>query len=262
MDLQLTGRRALVLASSRGLGLGVATALVAEGAHVLLTGRDADRLAAAAADLTARGPGRADWTACDLGAEGAVETLVAAVADKLGGIDILVNNSGGPAPGPVHASQPESWRKGFESMIAPIVALTHALVPQMRAQGWGRVLTLASSGVAQPIPNLGISNSLRAALQGWSKTLATEVAADGVTANLLLPGRIHTDRVDELDAAAAARTGKTPAEVATASRATIPAGRYGRVEEFAAVAAFLCSGPASYVTGTSVRCDGGMIRGV
>ncbi|MEI4485768.1 SDR family oxidoreductase [Frigidibacter sp. MR17.14] len=262
MDLGLTGKRALVLASSRGLGLGVATKLVEEGAHVLLTGRDAARLAAAAADLTARGPGRADYALVDLAAPEAVAALAAEAEAKLGGVDILVNNSGGPAPGPVSASTPEAWRSGFGAMVEPIVALTNLLLPGMRARGWGRVLTLASSGVEQPIPNLGLSNGLRSALAGWSKTLAAEVAADGVTVNMLLPGRIHTDRVDELDAAAAKRAGKTPEEIATASRATIPAGRYGRVEEFAAVAAFLCGVPASYVTGSKLRCDGGMIRGL
>ncbi|MDH2328948.1 SDR family oxidoreductase [Cereibacter sp. SYSU M97828] len=262
MDLQLRNRRALVLASSRGLGLGVASALVAEGAHVLLTGRDAARLQSAAEALSSSGPGRADWVTCDLSKKGAVDTLVGAVADKMGGIDILVNNSGGPAPGPVAASQPDQWQAGFGMMVEPLVALTHALLPQMRAQKWGRILTLGSSGVEQPIPNLGISNSLRGALAGWSKTLAAEVAGEGVTANMLIPGRIHTDRVDELDAAAGARSGLTQAEVAAASRATIPAGRYGRIEEFAAVAAFLVSGAASYVTGSIVRCDGGMIRGI
>ena len=262
MDLQLTDRRALVLASSRGLGLGVATALVAEGAHVLLTGRDEARLATEAAGLTARGPGRADWVACDLTDDDAVATLVAAIDQKLGEIDILVNNSGGPAPGPVTSSQSTSWQSGFDVMVKPLIILTHTVLPRMRAQRWGRILTLGSSGIEQPIPNLGISNSLRSALAGWSKTLATEVAADGITANLLLPGRIHTDRVDELDAAAATRSGRTAAEIAAASRATIPLGRYGRVAEFAAVATFLVSGPASYVTGSISRCDGGMIRGL
>ncbi|WP_138466646.1 SDR family oxidoreductase [Poseidonocella sp. HB161398] len=256
MDLGLDGKRALVLSSSRGLGLGVARALAAEGAKVLLTGRDAAALEAAAAEIGA------DWVAADLADPDFARKLAAAAAERLGGVDILVNNTGGPKPGTSAEMSADAMIDAARMMVAPVIALTTALLPAMRAAGWGRVLTLASSGVEQPIPNLALSNTLRAALAGWSKTLATEVAADGVTCNLLLPGRIHTDRVDQLDAAAAVRQGKEIDAVRAASRATIPAGRYGRVEEFAAVAAFLCSAPASYVTGSMLRCDGGMIRGL
>lgn len=262
MDLELNGKRALVLASSRGLGLGIASALVAEGATVLLTGRDAGRLEEAARSLTEQGPGRADWVSCDMAAADAVEQLVKAVSERLGGIDILVNNTGGPKPGPVTQTAGADWQSAFTVMVERVISLTNALLPQMREQKWGRILTLTSSGVEQPIPNLGMSNTLRSALLGWSKTLASEIAADGITSNVLIPGRIHTDRVDELDAAAAARASKSVDEIAAASRATIPVGRYGKVEEFAAVAAFLVSGPASYVTGAKIRCDGGMIRSI
>ncbi|EPX81869.1 SDR family oxidoreductase [Salipiger mucosus] len=262
MDLGLNGKRALVLASSRGLGLGIAEALVAEGAHVLLTGRDATRLEEAAARLTEGGPGRADFAVADLAAPDAVAQLQAAATDKLGGVDILVNNTGGPPPGPITETSSEAWVSSFSTMVERVIGITNALLPAMRAQGWGRVLTLTSSGVEQPIPNLGMSNTLRAALLGWSKTTASEVAGDGVTCNVLLPGRIHTARVDDLDAAAAKRQGKSAEEVAAASRASIPTGRYGKVEEFASVAAFLVSEKASYVTGAKVRCDGGMIRSI
>jgi 3-oxoacyl-[acyl-carrier protein] reductase len=145
-------------------------------------------------------------------------------------------------------------------MAAHLFHLTGLLLPGMRARGWGRVLTIASSGVEQPIPNLALSNGIRASVLGWSKTLAGEVAADGVTVNVVLPGRIHTDRVDQLDAVAAQRQGKSLVEVARASTATIPAGRYGRPEEFADTVAFLASGRASYITGAKIRVDGGMIR--
>jgi len=147
-------------------------------------------------------------------------------------------------------------------MVLSVVSLTARLLPQMRAQGWGRIVTIGSSGVIQPIPNLGLSNALRSALVGWSKSLSLDVAADGVTVNMLLPGRIHTERVDELDIAAATRTGQSLEDTRAASRATIPAGRYGDVAEFAAVAAFLASAPASYVTGSLIRCDGGAIKSV
>jgi 3-oxoacyl-[acyl-carrier protein] reductase len=152
--------------------------------------------------------------------------------------------------------------KQFDMMVRRVIEITARFLPAMKAQGWGRVLTVASSGVIQPIPNLGLSNALRAALVGWSKSMANENAGDGVTFNMILPGRIDTERVEELDAANAKRTGKSVEEVRKAALATIPAGRYGTVEEFASVAAFLVSAPASYVTGGLIRCDGGAIKSV
>lgn len=262
MDLGLEGKRALVLASSRGLGLGIAEALAAEGCHVLLTARTEARLSAAAAAITARGAGRAEHVRADLADPAVVDVLADAVDRRLGGVDVLVNNTGGPPPGRMADAEPDMLARHFETMVLRVVALTARLLPGMRERRWGRVVTVASSGVIQPIPNLGLSNALRSALVGWSKSLANDVAADGVTVNMLLPGRIHTDRVDELDAAAAERTGASLEETRAASRATIPAGRYGTVEEFSAVAAFLASEGASYVTGSLVRCDGGAIRSV
>lgn len=262
MDLGLKGKTALVLASSKGLGLGIAEALAAEGAHVLLTGRDTVALAAAAEAISARGAGKAEWVASDLADPGFVEALAAAAEARLGRVDVLVNNTGGPAPGPTTAMDEATLAAQAQAMVFRVIALTNRLLPPMLAAGWGRVLTCASSGVVQPIPNLALSNTLRAALVGWNKTLSAEVAAQGVTCNVLIPGRIHTDRVDQLDSAAAKRTGKTVEEVRAASRATIPAGRYGKVAEFGAVAAFLCGEPAGYVTGSVVRCDGGAIKSI
>lgn len=261
MDLGLTNKTALVLGSSRGLGRGVAGALAAEGATVLVCGRTEERTRAAVEEITAAG-GRALPVTVDLADAGAAERLRDAVRALGLSIDILVLNSGGPPPGPLLDVAVSTWNAQFEQMAQRLFEIAAVFVPDMRRRGWGRVLTIASSGVVQPIPNLGISNALRAALVGWSKTLAAEVAADGVTVNTILPGRIHTERVDELDAAAAKRTGKTATEVAAQSCSTIPVGRYGRTEEFAAVAAFLAGEPASYVTGSVVRVDGGMIRSV
>ncbi|PJE32289.1 3-oxoacyl-[acyl-carrier-protein] reductase FabG [Pseudooceanicola marinus] len=262
MDLGLKNRHALVLASSRGLGLGVAEALAAEGGRVMLTGRDETALAEAAATINARGAGQADWLTVDLSAPDFATCLAAEVQERFGGVDILVNNTGGPKPGPAREITAADLLTQAQAMVASVIELTGLLLPGMCAQGWGRVLTIASSGVEQPIPNLSLSNTLRGALVGWNKTLATEVAGEGVTCNMLLPGRIHTARVDQLDGAAAERQGKPVEEVRAASRASIPAGRYGTVEEFGAVGAFLCSDPASYVTGSMMRCDGGMIRSV
>lgn len=262
MDLGLKNKRAVVLASSGGLGLGIGTALCREGAHVLLSGRSGEKLAAAASELTEAGPGRADFEVIDLTDRSSAEALYAGAAAKLGGVDILVNNCGGPPPGGIEGQEMDAWRSQFDSMVVRLIEMTNLCLPGMRESGWGRVLTVASSGVIQPIPNLSISNTIRSALVGWNKSLSNEVAADGITLNILAPGRVATARTEALDANAAKRQGKTVEEVRTASHATIPARRYGTVEEFAAVAAFLVSEPASYVTGGIIRCDGGSIRSV
>src|SRR5215212_62445 len=260
MDLGLQGKRALVLSSSRGLGRGVAESLAAEGAEVLLTARSPDRLQAAVDAINAWGKGRAHAFAADLKDQTAAIYRVA--VDRLGGIDILVANTGGPPARMAVQVAPDEWTPQFEALVVPVLKLGGLVLPGMVERGWGRIITIASSGVQQPIPNLVISNALRASLAGWSKTLASEVAQDGVTVNLVLPGRIETDRVGELDAANAKAQGRTPEDVAAAARATIPAGRYGRVEEFAEVVCFLASERASYVTGSMIRVDGGMIRSV
>ena len=262
MDLGLDGKRALVLASSRGLGLGIAEALAAEGCEVMLCGRSAERLDTAVAAIDARGAGRAHGVVANLADPVSVEALVEAATKRLGGVDILVNNTGGPPPGRMVDTDIEVLKGQLDTMAVRVIELTQRLLPGMRERGWGRVITVASSGVVQPIPNLGLSNAIRSMLVGWSKSLSNDVASDGVTVNLIVPGRIHTERVDELDAAAAERTGQELDAVRAASRASIPAGRYGTVEEFAAVACLLASRQASYVTGSVVRCDGGAIRSV
>ena len=221
MDLGIKGKRALVLASSQGLGLGIATKLCEEGANVLICGRVEEKLAGVAADLNEKCSGTADFVVVDLSDTDAAGRLYAAAKEKLGSVDILVNKA-----------------------------------------GWGRVLTVASSGVVQPIFNLAMSNTIRSSLVGWSKSLSNEVAGAGITVNMLLPGRIATARLQQLDQANADKLGKPAEEVSAAAQATIPAGRYGTVEEFGNVGAFLCSEPASYMTGGLVRCDGGAIKGV
>jgi 3-oxoacyl-[acyl-carrier protein] reductase len=192
----------------------------------------------------------------DMGQRAAVATL----ASTLGPVDILVNNGGGPPTGGAAAHTPDVWLAQFEAMAAHLFLLTQLLLPGMQARGWGRVITIASSGVVQPIPNLALSNGIRAAVAGWSKSLATEMAPLGITVNMVLPGRIHTDRVDQIDALAASKQGRSVEDIARASMATIPAGRYGRAEELADAVAFLASERASYITGGALRVDGGMIR--
>ena len=255
MDLGLSGRTAVVCASTGGLGEAVARALGAEGASVVVCGRRGDRASALAAQLP-----RAIGVEVDLTADDGAATLHNAAVDAFGGVDVLVLNGPGPKPGTAAGATSGDIEGAVRSLVLPQQRLVSLTLPWMREQRWGRVLAIGSSGMVTPLPHLALSNVGRAALAGYLKTLAAEVAADGVTVNLLLPGRIGTDRVAQLDLAAAERSGSTATEVAEKSCATIPAGRYGDPGEFAAVAAFLCSGPASYVTGTAVRCDGGLVR--
>lgn len=262
MDLGLSGKCALVLGASQGLGLGVAQTLLAEGASVAIAARSLNTLVAVRAGLPEDQRQRCFPIEIDLAFPQAATALSTAANNALGRVDILVNNSGGPPTGLPSAVSTEEVEAQFGMMVTPLMALTLQLVPQMRARGWGRVLTIASSGVVQPIPHLPISNSLRSALVGFMKTLAGEVARDGVTVNVLAPGRIATTRTQSIDAANANRAGKSEADVARESAATIPAGRYGSVAEFGAVAAFLAGTGASYVTGSIIRVDGGAIRSV
>jgi len=255
MDLALENRRALVTGASRGLGRAVASALAAEGAEVVAVARNLERLNALAAAAPA-GRGRILARACDL----TDASAIAGLGDALQAADILVLNTGGPPPGPAADTSDAVWSQQFEAMFLSAVRLTRLALPGMRKRGFGRIIAVVSSGVIQPIANLSVSNALRAALVGWAKTLAGEVAAEGITINCMAPGRIATDRVDELDRGRATREGIELGQVQRESRAAIPAGRYGDAAEFAAVAAFLASPRASYMTGGVIRVDGGMIR--
>ncbi|NUT71575.1 SDR family oxidoreductase [Pseudarthrobacter sp. C4D7] len=264
MDLGIAGRTALVAASTGGLGLAVASALAAEGARVAIVGRRRDRAEEIVGGLQAAHGGLPGFAAiaveADLTAPGGVEAAVAQTQSGLGPVDILVLNGPGPKPGAAATLDSEDIASAFETLVKPHQELVSRTLPGMRERRWGRILAVGSSGVSAPLPNLAISNTGRAALAAYLKTLAAEVALDGVTVNLLLPGRIATDRVTELDQAAAKRRGTTLEEIRLESRKTIPARRYGEPAEFGAAAAFLCSAPASYITGVALRCDGGLIR--
>ncbi|MCI0141837.1 SDR family oxidoreductase [Arthrobacter bambusae] len=259
MDLGISGKTAFVAASTGGLGLAVARGLAAEGVRVAITGRRGELVEKIAAELQADGHSAVAVEA-DLSTLDGVTAAVERAVELLGPIDILVLNGPGPKPGAAASLGSDDIAAAFELLVKPHHALVSHILPGMRERRWGRILAIGSSGVVAPLPNLAVSNTGRAALAGYLKTLAAEVALDAVTVNMLLPGRIATERVAELDRAAAKRRGTTPEEIQLESRKTIPARRYGEPEEFGAAGAFLCSAPASYITGVALRCDGGLIR--
>jgi 3-oxoacyl-[acyl-carrier protein] reductase len=263
MDLGIAGKRALVLGGNRGIGQGIAQALAAEGVHVAITGRDAQRMSDAVAELKAINP-KVDVQAfaLDLADTASLTAFAANITEKFGAIDILINNTGGPGYGGASQRGAAEWTSSFNEMVLSVITLTDAFLPGMRQRQWGRIMTVVSSGVVQPIPILGVSNTLRNALVAWSKTLSMEVAKEGITVNVLVPGRIDTDRVRMTDEAVAQKEGITPDEAKRRSTAIIPMGRYGAPAEFGALAAFVASVPASYITGSMLRCDGGNIRSV
>lgn len=257
MDFGLTGRTAVVCASTSGLGAATARALGREGANVVVSGRRAEQAHGLAAEISSAVAVPVDLLAAD-----GPDTLISAATAAFGRIDILVLNGPGPRPAAAADITADDVAAATDLLVRPHVALLRLVLPAMRQQGWGRVLAIGSSGVAAPLPHLALSNLGRGALAGYLKTLAAEVAIDGITVNMLLPGSIATPRLASLDQMAANRSGQTIAAVEAAAHRQIPTGRYGRADEFGAVAAFLCSEPASYVTGTAVRCDGGLVRGL
>ncbi|HKC26969.1 MAG TPA: SDR family oxidoreductase [Jatrophihabitans sp.] len=261
MDLGLSGRVALVAGATSGLGLAVATALAAEGAHVAICGRRADVAADQAAGLaTAAAP--AIGVALDLTDPQSISRAVEEVRSQLGEIDVLVLNGGGPPPSDAASLRPADGQAAAKVLLDGPVQLVGECLPGMRSRSWGRIVAVGSSAVQQPIPGLATSSMYRTALASYLKLLSREVAGDGVTVNMVLPGRIDTARVGQLDANRAHNTGKDIDTVRAESQATIPVGRYGTVEEFAAVVAFVCGRPASYVTGAQVRVDGGLVNGL
>lgn len=254
MDLGIQQKTAVVGASTGGLGLAIGQALGREGANVVLCGRRGEVAQEEAAKLP-----QAIGVSADLTAPDGPRQVIEAAERTFGPVDVLVTNTGGPPAGAAAQVETEDLQAAVDQLLLPVQRLVGLVLPGMRERGWGRILAVVSSGVVQPIPHLALSNTVRAAVTGYLKTLAGEVAGEGVTVNLLVPGRIATERLGRLDEAKAGREGLSVAEVRAASQAAIPAGRYGRPQEFADVAAFLCGTGASYVTGAQIRVDGGLI---
>ena len=260
MDLGITNRVALVAASSKGLGRAVATELGREGARLILCARGESALKEAQESIEQETGASVLAMSVDLSDEGATAELVRAGFEKFGQIDILVTNAGGPPAGPFEQHDLETWDAAIRLNFRSALALTQGVLPGMKERRWGRILNITSIAVKQPVDNLILSNSVRAAVTGFARTLANEVAPFGVTVNNLLPGYTRTQRVEELAETMAQQQGKTTAEITKAWEAQIPMGRLGSPEEFAALAAFLVSERASYVTGTSIQVDGGWIK--
>jgi 3-oxoacyl-[acyl-carrier protein] reductase len=261
MDLGLQDKTVLVLGGGGGLGSAIARMFAAEGANIAIGDIDpasVDRVAQGIKTKNAPALGLV-WDLADLTS---IDKHVSAIEEQLGPVDVLVNITGGPPPTPAAGQPPDLWAKHFQEMVLSVIAITDRILPNMKSRHWGRVITSTSSGVISPIPNLGISNSLRLSLVGWSKTLSREVARDGITVNVVVPGRIATGRIRFLDEAKAKREGRSVEAVAAESTGSIPAGRYGEPDEYASAVTFLASNPASYITGTTLRIDGGLIASI
>lgn len=256
MDLGLKGKRALVLAASRGLGYACARGLAQEGCHLVICSRDEARITAAAEQIRKDTGAKVEALAADVSNAAEAERLVGAAVSAYGGLEILVHNAGGPPAGPFTAVTEPQWQQAFEQNLMSFVRIVHAAVPEMKKAGYGRVLTIASSSIKQPIPNLVLSNAFRAGVWGLAKTMSQELASEGILVNVIAPGRIATERIDELDRANAERTGKAVEDVKKASVASIPMGRLGQPEEFANLVVFLASERASYISGQGMFVDG------
>ena len=261
MDLGIRGRTALVLGGGGGLGGAIADALAVEGAKIAVADIDATAVKRSADQIESHG-GEALGLVWDLSDLTVIDKNIGAIESRFGAVDVLVNITGGPPPTPAVGQDPNLWSKHFSAMVLSVIAITDRVLPKMKARAWGRIITSTSSGVVAPIPNLGLSNALRLSLVGWSKTLAREGARDGITANIILPGRIATDRIRFLDEAKAKREGRPIEAVTAESTGSIPIGRYGKPEEYADAVAFLASNRASYITGSVIRIDGGLIASI
>ena len=261
MNLGLKGKRALVMGASKGLGRSIADALAAEGAALVISGRDQASLDVAAKELVAQGAASCIGIPADVANGVQMDMLADGAIAAMGGVDILIQNHGGPPPGPALEVTEALLTTWFQSIVLAPVRITNRVLPGMRERKYGRIINVGSTGMLQPLPNMVLSNTLRASIMGWMKTLSAEVAHEGITCNIVAPGAIRTDRSLETAGSLAKRQGKSVDEVIAERSKTIPAGRYGMPNEYGPLVAFLCSEQAAYITGSIMRTDGGMVRG-
>ncbi len=261
MDLGLKGKVAMVAGASRGLGFAVAKALAADGASVSIASRDEAAICDAAKRLTGSA-GDVFAMAADVRAAEDIARWTAATERRFGGLDLLFTNSGGPPAGPAIAFDDAAWQDAADLLLFSVLRMVRAAVPSMKKRGGGSILVSTSSSVKEPIPNLGLSTVMRASVSALAKTLALELAAEKIRVNQIIPGRLDTDRLRQLDEGNAKKAGIATDEQRKRSIASIPAGRYGDPDEFGRAAAFLLSDAASYITGATLQIDGGLIRSV
>lgn len=259
MDLGIRGKVALVCGASKGIAYATAEALADEGCSLAICSRDAETIGAAAMRLKARGVPVLSMVA-DLSTVEGIETVVRETHSEFGQVDILIANTGGPVTGPAMEHDWATWTQASELLLRSVVELTRAFVPGMRERKWGRVLSITSKAVKEPVPSLVLSNSLRAAVTGYLRTLANEVGIDGVTVNTVLPGFTATERLEMLADAATKRTGVTRDEVYAGWISQTPMGRLGRPDELAATITFLASDRAGFITGQAILVDGGKVN--
>jgi 3-oxoacyl-[acyl-carrier protein] reductase len=260
VDLGLRNRVALVAAASRGLGRAIAEELAAEGAAVVMCARDPDVLERACAEIAERTRADVHAVVADVATQEGTDTVAAEALSRFGRVDVLVTNAGGPPPGPFEAHGWDAWERAVQLTLRSAVELTRLVLPGMKERRWGRVINVTSITVKQPVDGLMLSNAIRAAVTGFARTLANEVASFGITVNNILPGYTRTERVEQLNRATAKREGIAVEDVQRRIETQIPMGRLGEPRELAALAAFLASERASYITGQSVAVDGGWIR--
>lgn len=261
MEFGLLHKTALVMASSQGLGFAIAEKLAKEGANVIITGRNEEKLEELQKELSYIGTGRIVHARCDITNKEDIAAAVKTAADEFGHIDLLVNNAGGPPAGTFEETSDEAWQAAFELNLLSYIRVIREVLPYMREKG-GKIVNIASSSIKEPLPNLLLSNVFRLGIAGLTKTLSQEFADYNILVNTLAPGRIATDRIKYLDEAGAEKAGITIEEMEKQQLSKIPLKRYGSPEEFANYAAFLLSDANTYLTGQTLLIDGGLVKAI
>ncbi|MFG6114797.1 SDR family oxidoreductase [Halobacillus sp. MO56] len=261
MDLNLNGKVALVVASSQGLGKAIAEQLVTEGANVMLTSRNEEKLQTVYEELKQLGKGNVSYFPADITSEEDIKNLIATTREVFGKINILINNAGGPPGGTFEKFSDEDWQRAFELNLLSYIRIIRQVLPDLKEEG-GSIINIASSSIKQTIPGLILSNTFRLGIVGLAKSLAEELAPYNILVNTVAPGRIATDRVAHLDQMKAEKQGVAKEDIEEASKKNIPLGRYGKPEEFAKVVTFLVSDASTYMTGSSFVVDGGMVKSI